>query len=134
MNEIVRPLIGVARYRRGAGMKDLESRVVNCWTLVKWAYGEYGLVLPDFPAEQRDFLAEHGASLQFRDIDVKSAVVFVHSSLPKHLHVGIATGEGTVIHATNRRETRGLSGSGGVFEVPIEDFVSEETFRGAYVI
>ncbi|MDP3881125.1 MAG: NlpC/P60 family protein [bacterium] len=134
MKNFLRPLVGVAQYRRGAGMSDLEKLVVNCWTLVKWAYKQCGFQLPDFPTEQREFLSENGEELTLQDVDVAGAVVFVHSRLPKYLHVGIATGEGTVIHATNRRETQSLAGSGGVFEVPIDDFVSERTFRGAYLI
>lgn len=136
MKHLLRPLIGVASFRRDARMQDALQGIYCCWTLVGWAHWwKSGVIMPDFPTEQREFLRKEGKELNLGEIDLEDAVVFTESKLPNFLHPGIATGEGTIIHAANNGEVRlRYHGVGGVFEDKIEDFVNEETFCGAYIL
>lgn len=125
MKEILRPLVGSARYRFGATLQD-APKIVNCWVLAQWAYRQQGIFLPDFPREQLTYGLVRGWALQFHELDTAEALIFVDGIQSGRLHVGIATGEGSVIHATNSRF------ASGVLEVSISEFLSASALRGAW--
>ncbi len=120
-----RGLIGRAGYRRGARLAEAPG-VFDCSSLVKWAYGLLGVWLPRRAVQQysaaepspdgdrrRGDLVFVSGLIDCYDTDVAAAVG----------HVGILTGDGTVIHAANSRV--------GVVETEVEAFTRNgAAYRG----
>lgn len=112
-------------YRRGA--KPSESpMVVDCSSFIKWLYGQRGIWLPRRSIQQREL----GISIPIEEVGAGD-VVFVSGWIdyyhtdPKDGvgHVGIATDEGTVIHAADRKVH--------VVESSFESFIGKTKSRGA---
>ncbi|KKU82697.1 MAG: NLP/P60-family protein [Parcubacteria group bacterium GW2011_GWA2_47_8] len=121
-----RSCIGHARYRRSALLYH-APQIVNCWTLTKWVYGQAGIVLPDYPVEQRQFCVDVTfdervvGDLIFRT-SVRNTVDPVRGDSVGH--VGIITGRDMVIHATNRERRN------GVFEESLGNYLKDYQHRG----
>ncbi len=121
---LARGRVGVSVYRRSAGSDDAPG-VVDCSSLVKWVYGQCGLWLPRRSIQQRN-LGKVVAPTDLRSGDV----VFTSGHINYYYddptdgvgHVGIATGDGTIVHAANRKV--------GVIESAVEGFLEGEPLRG----
>lgn len=122
---LARKCIGTSRYRRGAKPSEAPA-IVDCSSLVKWLYGQRGIWLPRRSIQQREF----GLSVPIEEIGAGD-VVFVSGWIDYYKgdprdgvgHVGIATGEGAIIHAAN--------GTSNVVESPFNSFIGKTEFRGA---
>ena len=122
--ELARACVGKAAYRRGARQAEAPT-VFDCSGLTKWVYGCCGIWLPRRSIQQRSVGHEISVAhiragdlvfttgfMNYFDIDPADGVG----------HVGIATAEGTIVHAANR--------STGIVETPLDRFVAD-AFRGA---
>jgi len=122
---LARGCVGRSEYRRGARLREAPS-ILDCSSLIKWLYGQRGIWLPRRSIQQR----EVGEAVQLEKV-VAGDVIFVSGWINYYLddpsdgvgHVGITTGQGTVIHAANRKT--------GIVESSIESFVGKTKFRGA---
>lgn len=122
---LARQCIGTSRYRRDARFFEAPA-VVNCSSFVKWLYAQRGIWLPRRAIQQREL----GEAVNLDNL-VAGDVVFVSGRIDCYHddpangsgHVGIATGNGTVIHAANRKAH--------VVESNLNKFVSKAGFRGA---
>lgn len=121
---LARSRIGVSCYRRRAQSNEAPG-TVDCSTFTKWVYGRQGIWLPRRTIQQRSA----GIPVEFCDV-IAGDLVFTLGHInwyeddPRDAvgHVGIAMGEGTVVHAAHGRI--------GVVETPLQEFVSRHTFRG----
>ncbi len=122
---LARQCMKTSVYRRGAKPSEAPM-VVDCSSFIKWLYGQRGIWLPRRSIQQREL----GISVPIDEIDAGD-VIFVSGWIdyyhtdPKDGvgHVGIATGEGTVIHAADRKAH--------VVESSFESFIGKSKFRGA---
>ncbi len=122
---LARGCIGYSQHRRGARLHE-APHIVDCSSLIKWLYGKRGIWLPRRSIQQR----QYGRVIQLEKL-VSGDVVFVSGAIDYFLddpcngvgHVGIATGNGTVIHAANRDV--------GIVESSLESFVGKTKLRGA---
>ena len=122
---LARQCIRISSYRRGVKPSEAPT-VVDCSSFIKWLYGQRGVWLPRRSIQQREF----GITVPIEEISVGD-VVFVSGWIdyyhtdPKDGvgHVGIATGEGTIIHAANKKAH--------VIESSFESFIGKSKFRGA---
>ena len=114
---LARWCVASSQYRRGAVPSE-APRVVDCSSFIKWLYGERGIWLPRRSIQQRE-LGEHVvlADVQAGDVVFTRGVIdyYYTDSSDGVGHVGLATGEGTVIHAANSKV--------GVIETPLASFV-----------
>jgi cell wall-associated NlpC family hydrolase len=112
--EYARERVGKSTYRGSAKLADAPS-VFNCFRFTQWLWLKVGVNLPD-----HQLMWPHGVSVAVRDI--RSAdLVFVPRfdytlETDDFGHVGIASGERTVIHATKWKN--------GVVEDELEAFLS----------
>lgn len=121
---LARKFIGVSKYRRGARLAEAPA-IFDCSSFVKWLYGQCGIWLPRRSIQQREF----GESVELNQV-ISGDVVFVSGWIDYYLndptdgvgHVGIATGDNTVIHAGNSNV--------GVIETQFDEFVGKNKFRG----
>ena len=117
--------IGVSRYKRGAHPEQAPA-VVDCSVLTKWWYAQHGIRLHRYAVDQRD----QGRSVneevppRLGDLVFSAGLYGRFRRDPKDGvgHVGICTGQGTVIHAANSERH--------VVEVPYASFVKGQKFRG----
>lgn len=122
---LARTCVGKSQYRRGARLREAPE-VLDCSSFIKWLYGQRGIWLPRRSIQQR----EYGEIVQLKDI-IAGDVLFVSGYINYYLgdpldgvgHVGIVTGNGTVIHAANRKI--------GIVEGSLESFIGKTNFRGA---
>lgn len=126
MVALARGLVGRSRYVFDAKYKRAPG-VVNCSSMVKWLYAKRGIWLPKYAVEQRemgrvvadddlragDLLFKAGTGWNLYDLHPSQAVG----------HVGMVTGQGTVIHAADSRR--------GVVEDSCEHFLRNGAYRGA---
>lgn len=122
---LARQCIKASTYHRGAKPSEAPA-VVDCSSFIKWLYGQHGIWLPRRSIQQRELgtpvpVEEIGAG----DVIFVSGWIDYYHTDPKDGvgHVGIATGEGTVVHAADRKAH--------VVESSIENFVGKTKFRGA---
>ena len=117
---LVKQCVGKSKYRRCAPMCEAPG-IVDCISLIKWAYGDVGIWLP------RDFLLwiDMAESVAYENLRVGD-LVFTNgyhnrkASNDKEIgHVGLMTDSGKIIHATNRV---------GVEEVALEAFLQKRQF------
>ena len=102
MIALARQWIGRSAYRRGTWASGAPA-VVDCSSFVKWLYAQRGIWLPRLAVQQR----ECGERVHIEDI-VAGDLVFVSGRFDFYRsdpsdgvgHVGIATGDGTVVHAS----------------------------------
>ena len=122
---LARTCIDKSEYRRGARLREAPG-VFDCSGLIKWLYGQRGIWLPRRSIQQR----EYGEIVQLEEM-IAGDAVFASGWIDYYLddpsdgvgHVGVATGEGTIIHAANRKV--------GIVESSIEHFAGMTKFRGA---
>jgi hypothetical protein len=122
---MARSCIKTSTYRRGARARE-APRVVDCSSFIKWLYGQRGVWLPRRSIQQREL----GTSVPIEEIGagdvvfISGQIDYYHSDPSDGVgHVGIATGEGTVVHASNKIVN--------VVESSFENFVGKTKFRGA---
>lgn len=121
---LARQCVRTSQYCRGARLAAAPG-LVDCSSLIKWLYGQRGIWLPRRSIQQR----ECGRSVPIDDLS-PGDVVFVSGRINYYRtdpsdgvgHVGLATGEGTIIHAANKRVH--------VIESSVDEFVGD-AFRGA---
>lgn len=122
---LARQCIGTSQYQRGARLSKAPA-IVDCSSFVKWLYAERGIWLPRRSIQQRE-LGEmiNRAELIAGDVVfVSGHIDYYHSDPADGVgHVGIYTGNGTVIHAANKKVN--------VIESSFADFAGETKFRGA---
>lgn len=124
MIEMARQCISTSTYRRGAKLSE-APHVFDCSSFVKWLYGQRGIWLPRRSIQQRGI----GMPIPIESA-VRGDVIFTTGYINYYLtdpcdgvgHVGIMTGEGTVIHSANAKTH--------VVESSVEDFVGKDEFRG----
>lgn len=122
--KIARTCIGKSQYRRGARLHETPD-FFDCSSFIKWLYGQRGIWLPRRSIQQREL----GEAIEPGDI-VAGDIIFTSGWIDYYLndpsdgvgHVGIATDDGTVIHAANRKA--------GIVETSVEHFIVKEKFRG----
>jgi peptidoglycan endopeptidase LytE len=121
---LARQRIETSTYRRGAKPSEAPV-VVDCSSFIKWLYGQRGIWLPRRSIQQREL----GIPVLVDEVE-EGDVIFVSGLIDYYHtdsndgvgHVGIATGEGTVIHAADQKAR--------VVESSFEDFVGKTKFRG----
>jgi hypothetical protein len=121
---LARQCIGTSQYRRGARIFEAPA-IVDCSSFIKWLYAQRGIWLSRRSIQQREL----GEAVNLDEL-VAGDVVFVSGWIDYHHddpangvgHVGIATGEGTVIHAADRKAN--------VVETPLDKFIGKTKFRG----
>ncbi|MBI2888796.1 MAG: C40 family peptidase [Candidatus Liptonbacteria bacterium] len=122
---LARRCIGTSRYRRGAKPSEAPA-VVDCSSFTKWLYGQRGIWLPRRSIQQREL----GEPIPLENVAAED-LIFVSGKVDYYItdpadgvgHVGIASGENTVIHAANKKT--------GVIETPLHQFIEKNMFRGA---
>ncbi|MDO8463016.1 MAG: NlpC/P60 family protein [bacterium] len=122
---LARQCIGTSQYRRGAKLSEAPA-VIDCSSFMKWLYAMRGIWLPRRSIQQREL----GEVINLDEL-VAGDVVFVSGWIDYYHddpangvgHVGIATGDGTVMHAADRKAN--------VVETPLDKFVGRTKFRGA---
>lgn len=123
--ELARRCIGTSHYRRGARPHRAPS-VVDCSSLTKWLYGQRGIWLPRRSIQQRDMGEMISlTSIEAGDLIFVSGAINYYDTNPSDGvgHVGIATGEDTIVHAADPKT--------GVIESPLSKFIAGTKFRGA---
>lgn len=121
---LARKCVGTSTYRRGARLSEAPA-VVDCSSFMKWLYAMRGIWLPRRSIQQRKL----GEAIPLDALHAGD-LVFVSGRVDYYMddpadgvgHVGIATGENTVIHAANKRSN--------VVETPLDAFVGKNKFRG----
>lgn len=117
---LARSCCGVSAYRRGAD-PDEAPRVMDCSTFTQWLYGQRGIELERRSIQQLAMGAKVRArDIQSGDLLFTPGIVNYYEEDPALGvgHVGLATGENTVIHAANR-----LS---GIVESQLANFVGND--------
>lgn len=122
---LARQCIGASQYRRGAKPSEAPA-IVDCSSFMKWLYAMRGIWLPRRSIQQREL----GEAVNLDEL-VAGDVVFVSGWIDYYHddpangvgHVGIATGDGTVVHAVDRKAN--------VVETSLDKFVGKTKFRGA---
>lgn len=118
-----RSLVGSSAYRRGAKFRQAPE-YLDCSLLPMYLYSMMGIEIPrrsiqqfgageevsDFFAGDLLFTTGHG---NYYDVDPEISIG----------HVGVATGEGSVIHASGPKK--------GIVGCSVEKFCGGESFRGA---
>src|SRR3989344_1407924 len=122
---LARRCVGVSKYGRGTKLSEAPA-IVDCSSFTKWLYAQRGIWLPRRSIQQREF----GQIVPFDEIGAGD-LVFVSAAINYYFnarsdcvgHVGLATDDGTVIHAANRKAN--------IVETALEKFVGKTKFRGA---
>ena len=122
---LARQCIGASQYRRAARLSEAPA-IVDCSSFVKWLYARRGIWLPRRSIQQREL----GEVIDLDEL-VAGDLVFVSGWIDCYHddpadgvgHVGVATSDGTVIHAANRKAH--------IVESPLDKFVGKTKFRGA---
>ena len=122
---LARQCIGTSQYRRGAKPSEAPA-ILDCSSFMKWLYAMRGIWLPRRSIQQREL-----GEVVSRDELVAGDIVFVSGWIDYYHddpangvgHVGIATCDGTVVHAADRKAN--------VVETPLDKFVGKTKFRGA---
>ncbi len=123
-----RELIGNSTYKRGARMYEAPD-ALDCSSLTKWLYAQQGIWIPRRSIQQR----EYGIKVSPEGV-IRGDLLFTSGHIDYYLtdsqdgvgHVGIVTGEGTVVHAANKKD--------GIVETKIEKFINNSPRGAARVI
>lgn len=124
---LARKCVGVSQYHRGALLAGAPE-VFDCSSFIKYLYGQKGIWLPRRSIQQSKLGESRDSELSGLGL-VAGDAVFVSGRIdyydqdPKEGigHVGIYTGEGTVVHAANRES--------GVVESKFDDFANQSNLR-----
>lgn len=123
--KIARSCIGKAAYKLGA-TQEQAPKIFDCSSFTKWIYGHAGINLRRRTIQQFEQSAPiHSQNISAGDLVFKSGQRHNWFRTDPKInmgHVGIATGEGTIVHAANHGR--------GVTECPIEEFLDPKEFRG----
>lgn len=116
--------IGNSVYKRKASYRDAPE-VLDCSSLVKWAWGLRGVWVPRLSIQQ----SLYGMEVSMDALEPGDAVftsgfvdLFETDPLQGVGHVGLATGENTIVHAVGRKS--------GIREVSLDSFLKRRGFRG----
>lgn len=117
---LARSCVGQSAYERGVS-PDLAPAKVDCSTFTKYLYAVRGIWLPRYAVQQSEtgFEIPLDSRLQLGDLlfsPGKFAFSRRANGSPKIGHVGFATGQGSVIHASCWR--------GQVSEVPADKYMT----------
>ncbi len=123
--KIARSCIGKAEYKLGA-TQEQAPHIFDCSSFTKWIYGHAGINL------HRRTIQQYEQSLSICTRNIRAGDL-VFKSGQRHNwyrddsklnmgHIGIATGDRTIIHAANHGR--------GVTESPLEEFLNPKEFRG----
>ncbi len=120
---LARSVVGKAQYKRGSRLYEAPF-YFDCSSLAGWLYGQLGIRIPRRSIQQFKF----GVNASIQELRAGD-LVFVSGHIDYYYvdkakgvgHVGIATGEGTIIHAANRKY--------GVVESAVSAFIGDK-FRG----
>ena len=125
--QLARNLVG-SQYDYYARLED-APQVFNCYTFTQWiVYAGCGILLPGYPEDQYACELCTPAELDcLQRLDLVFTSGITRKCPYPIAHVGLATGEGTIIHAANPSRKK----VGGVFEVPLEEFLMGRTYKGA---
>src|ERR1035437_8400891 len=98
--ELARSYVGVSQYRRGARLREAPE-VFDCCSFMKYLYGQKGIWLPRRSIQQRAFGGLAEGDMKAGDLVFCSAFIDYFETDPSDGagHVGLASGEGTIIHA-----------------------------------
>jgi cell wall-associated NlpC family hydrolase len=117
---ILREHVGKAKYSRGASLLSAPE-LFDCSSLARWAYSLRGIKIPTYSIAQRAFcpIKTSPAFINAGDLVFTTGKINYYETDPMDGvgHVGIATGEGTVIHAAGDKL--------GLIESPYEEFVKD---------
>ncbi|WKZ24691.1 MAG: NlpC/P60 family protein [Patescibacteria group bacterium] len=122
--ELARQCIDRSKYQRGARLCEAPN-IVDCSSFIKWLYSQIGIWLPRRSIQQKELGEEISLKdLIAGDVIFTSGYINYYQDNPKKGigHVGIATGNNTVIHAANKRV--------GITEVSVSEFINKNKFRG----
>src|SRR3989344_1517554 len=122
---LARKCVGTSRYRRGARLFEAPA-VVDCSSFMKWLYAQRGIWLARRSIQQSEYGEAIGLGEIIQgDLGFTSGRIDYYQDNPSNGigHVGIATGEGTVIHAANKKVN--------IVESPLNTFVGKTDFRCA---
>lgn len=123
MIELAREYVGKAKYKRGARISEAPY-TFDCSSLTKWLYGQIGIWLPRRSIQQVMLGEEISLNnVCTGDLVFTSGNINYFKSHPGDIsigHVGIATGDGTVIHAANKQY--------GICETAIESFIQKNEY------
>lgn len=129
MVRLARGCVGKSTYLRGARPSEAPA-VVDCSSFIKWLYGRRGVWLPRRSIQQYELgeATELNRLIAGDVVFISGRIDYYHDDPANGIgHVGMATGEGTIIHAAGKES--------GVVESSIDDFmnVADGTtkFRGA---
>ncbi|HYF04739.1 MAG TPA: NlpC/P60 family protein [Patescibacteria group bacterium] len=121
---LARERIGISTYQRGIAAHE-APQIVDCSSFIKWLYAERGIWLPRRSIQQRELgeIVNLDQILPGDVIFTSGAQNYFHNDPADGVgHVGLATGQDTVIHAASREL--------GVVESELGSFVGN-SFRGA---
>lgn len=121
---LARERVGKSVYRLGARLKEAPE-IFDCSSFAKWLYGLRGVWLPRKAVQQREYGEVIGGDkIAAGDLVFSSGVrSLFYTDLHDGVgHVGIATGQGTIVHAANSKL--------GIIEEPFEDFAKPKNLRG----
>lgn len=117
---LARSLVGSAKYRRGAHPSE-APKVFDCSSLIQWLYDKRGVCLPRHSILQRNYgYPVNRENLKGGDVVFTSGFIDYYDTDPRDGvgHVGLATGDETVVHAANSKL--------GVIESPFDNFVGSD--------
>ncbi len=122
--KIARSCIGKATYKLGATQKQAPD-IFDCSSFTKWIYGHAGINLHRRTIQQFEQSSPvNQQNIHAGDLVFKSGQRHNWFRLNPKInmgHIGIATGEGTVIHAANHGR--------GVTECSLDEFLDPKEFR-----
>lgn len=115
----------ISLYQRGVRV-SLAPTLVDCSSLTKYLYAELGIWIPRRSIQQREL----GEVVPICEL-IAGDLVFTSGRIDYYFddpldgvgHVGIVSERETIIHAANTKEN--------VIETPINEFINENSFRGA---
>ena len=109
-----RACIGVSTYKRRAVLEE-SPQVLNCFRFTQWLWKPLGISLPD-----HQLIWPEAIPIDLTEVGIADLVFVPRSDYrideDDFGHVGVATGENTVIHATKWKN--------GVVEEPLPQFVA----------
>lgn len=123
--ELAKRCIRTSQYKRGVKISEAPA-ILDCSSFMKYLYAKLGIWLPRRSIQQREF----GEIINLNEI-IAGDLVFISGHIDYFIddpldgvgHVGIATGNGTVIHAANKKSN--------IIETPLGKFIDKDSFRGA---